>query len=291
MSTEPRTIKFRVGDVLFLVHWSLLATLLVLSAGAGFLLSGRATPKLEIGLAVGCASVGLSALHEVAHALVARCCGLKVHSLRISAISGACENDRPDTYFVAFAVASAGLVAQFLVLVASQTYWNVVGVPETRFNTFLLLSLVYLNGFMILVNLVPRKHRHESSGTDGFLIWNLAARKLKGLPFAYPDLSATLAPETRLVHMRGFRPEGFVSGIEILNDNTTPMQFVVSTLCKHLEISQEEAVKLMVETHTKGGVLIPLSPQRAEAVAAAIASEATAAGHVLVCRVADIAAT
>jgi ATP-dependent Clp protease adapter protein ClpS len=266
-------------------HWSLVAAAFALPALA-YAVPIRAYPRFQFALVVGLTYVCLTVVHELAHAVVARCSGLKVYSLTISAFTGACLHEAPRTYRTAFAVTSAGLVVQFLLLAASQAYLSLVGMPESGLVYLVLLAFVYLNGLVILINLAPWKRRSESSGTDGYLLWKLAVRRLKGLPFGLPDTSATFAPETRLVRVRGFQPEGFTSGIEILNDNTTPMEFVVTTLSRNLEMSQEEAIKLMLEIHAKGGALVPLSPSRAETVAAAIAGEAKAAGHPLVCRVA-----
>ena len=66
--------------------------------------------------------------------------------------------------------------------------------------------------------------------------------------FAYPDTSATFAPETNLLGLKRFAKDGFTCGIEILNDNATPMDFVVNKLCAHLGIAREEAVTRLRKT-------------------------------------------
>jgi ATP-dependent Clp protease adapter protein ClpS len=93
------------------------------------------------------------------------------------------------------------------------------------------------------------------------------------------------SPETLLLEKPGFRPPDFVHGIEMSNDRTTPMEFVVSVLTKHLGVSRDEAIVKMVEIHNTGGMLIALpSEQRAKAVADAVSQESRSSGHSFVCR-------
>ncbi len=229
------------------VHWSLPAAILLLAVPAAFGLKSA----LALCLAYAC----LVALHEFAHAAVARLLGLKVHALTISALGGECKHDTPKNYGSAFAIASAGLVAQLFLLIASQVYLNLAGWLPTRFGNIVLLVFIYGNGLLILANLVPEKRRNRSFSTDGYVLWKLATRKLKGQSFAYPDTSRTFSPDTRLARL-------------------------------HLGMSKEEAVELMLSAHTKGGVIIPLPEARAQTVAAAITHDAVAAGYPLVCRLA-----
>ena len=69
--------------------------------------------------------------------------------------------------------------------------------------------------------------------------------------------SPVLPPGTSLLSLPDFVPPGFTQGIEILNDNTTPMEFVVAVLSAHVGLSTEESVHMMVRIHTRGGALIP----------------------------------
>lgn len=92
-------------------------------------------------------------------------------------------------------------------------------------------------------------------------------------------------PGTSLVQVESMVPAGFTTGLELLNDNTTPMEFVVSILARYLDMDREQAIALMLKVHWDGGVLIPVEAmEAAEAMAAAISSDARAAGHQLVCR-------
>jgi ATP-dependent Clp protease adapter protein ClpS len=278
-AAKPGTARiFRIRDVSVFVHWSL--PLVVLS------LALLASVGHEGALVVCFAFLFLTILHELAHTLAARHFGLKVHSVIVSAAGGLCRFEFPRSYVAAFTVVSAGIAAQLLILVASLAYAPLFGEPQSEFGSLTLIVFISANAVMILINLIPEKRPNESFGTDGYLLWKLASRKFKGLPYSFPDTSVTFPPETRLLEVGKFKQEGFSSGIEILNDNVTPMEFVVSVLSNHLNIPRQEAVNLMVSVHIGGGLLVPLPPERADSVAAAITRDAAAAGHPLVCRVA-----
>jgi len=63
------------------------------------------------------------------------------------------------------------------------------------------------------------------------------------------------------------------------------MQFVVATLSRNLGLSKEAAIRAMLEVHTKGGALLPLSSESAALqAAAAVQRDAQANRHSLVCR-------
>lgn len=94
-----------------------------------------------------------------------------------------------------------------------------------------------------------------------------------------------LPPETSLLSRPEFVPPGFEQGIEILNDNTTPMEFVTFVLASSLGLSLKDASRTMLEIHTRGGALLA-TPSLAEAqrIAALITAEAARQGHPLTCR-------
>jgi len=97
--------------------------------------------------------------------------------------------------------------------------------------------------------------------------------------------SPVFPPDTSLLRMKGFVPAGFSSGLEIMNDNLTPMAFVVSVLQTGLGLSEGDAVRTMLDIHRKGGVLYPLpSFDEAKRVAELVTAEAKAKNHPLVCR-------
>jgi ATP-dependent Clp protease adapter protein ClpS len=98
-----------------------------------------------------------------------------------------------------------------------------------------------------------------------------------------------LPPGTSLLSLEGFTPPGFVHGIEILNDNTTPMAFMVEVLEKFAGLDEASSTGAMLDIHRKGGALLPLeSREFANRVAAAIASEAQRHDHELTCRAVSV---
>jgi ATP-dependent Clp protease adapter protein ClpS len=62
--------------------------------------------------------------------------------------------------------------------------------------------------------------------------------------------------ETSLLQLEGFAPAGFCHGVEILNDDRTTMEFVVSVLQHHLGLSEPAAIRTMLEIHRNGGVVV-----------------------------------
>jgi len=108
--------------------------------------------------------------------------------------------------------------------------------------------------------------------------------KLKSF-FTIKDNSIVLPREVSLVTLEGYTPCDFRCGIEIYNDNTTPMEFVVSTLEKHLNIKRKEAIEIMLNIHTKGGVVLPLASfDDANRIANSIMNDTKEKNHALFCR-------
>jgi ATP-dependent Clp protease adapter protein ClpS len=100
-----------------------------------------------------------------------------------------------------------------------------------------------------------------------------------------PTPSHIFPPETSLLNTEGFLPVGFHCGIEILNDDRTHMEFVVSVLQSAVGLSRVEAVRTMLEIHNKGGILLPMqSSEQSRRVAELIVTGAREKNHPLVCR-------
>ena len=98
-------------------------------------------------------------------------------------------------------------------------------------------------------------------------------------------VSPVLPPETSLASIPEFVPPGFRQGIEILNDNTTPMNFVATVLNTHAHLSLEDSHKTMLAIHRRGGALIPTTSfAEAERIATQITAEAAKDSHPLICR-------
>jgi ATP-dependent Clp protease adapter protein ClpS len=97
--------------------------------------------------------------------------------------------------------------------------------------------------------------------------------------------SPVLPPDTALLTHPQFTPCGFTHGIEILNDQVTTMDFVAETLGAVLGLSPEEAHRVMLQIHSRGGALLPtLSLEDAQRIAAQITARARQEGYPLVCR-------
>jgi ATP-dependent Clp protease adapter protein ClpS len=97
--------------------------------------------------------------------------------------------------------------------------------------------------------------------------------------------SPVFPPDTSLLQMKGFTPAGFLCGIEIMNDNLTPMAFVVSVLQNCVGLSESDATRTMLEIHTKGGALLPIpSIEESKRVGELVTAEARNKNHPLVCR-------
>jgi ATP-dependent Clp protease adapter protein ClpS len=100
-----------------------------------------------------------------------------------------------------------------------------------------------------------------------------------------PDPGLVLPAGTSLVALQGFLPSGFKHGVEILNDDETPMEFVVWTLNKHVGLDNTSAVRAMLQIHSRGGALLPLaSSEEAERVASQVIEHARARTYPLRCR-------
>ena len=86
------------------------------------------------------------------------------------------------------------------------------------------------------------------------------------------------SPETSLLKRDGFLPAGFRCGIEILNDNATPMEFVVSVLQSYIGLDRNAAIKTMLTIHKKGGIMLPIdSFDESRRIAELISAEARGA--------------
>ena len=97
--------------------------------------------------------------------------------------------------------------------------------------------------------------------------------------------STVFAPGSSLLERAEFVPAGFRSGLEIMNDNATPMEFVVGVLKSSVGQSETEAIRTMLATHTKGGALLPMASfEEATRVAEEITEKAKAGNHPLACR-------
>jgi len=104
-----------------------------------------------------------------------------------------------------------------------------------------------------------------------------------------PAAPVVLPPQTSLLDLPELVPSGFRYGLEILNDNATPMEFVVSALSTHLGMSHNHSVQIVLSIHERGGALLLMtSLADAKKVADTITAEAAQQGFPLVCRAVSI---
>lgn len=286
MDRRPGYFKLaQVSGTELLVHWSLPV------GGAIVAASVHADPG-QWGGYFCLAYFLLVVIHEAGHLLTALTLRLKVFTVEISGAGGLCRFERPHRVLHSVLVYIAGLLAQAVVFLVTLAYVNVFGSPATPFGGAVVFTFTVVNVFLFAINLIPHRSARSGLATDGAVLWRLFLHVFRGHPHPQPPLVAMSAdqspifpPETSLLNQPGFRPPGFVHGIEILNDRTTPMEFVVTTLMTHLGLTQQQAIVKMLDIHNTGGMLIALpSAQEAQRTAAAISAQAHASGHSFVCR-------
>jgi ATP-dependent Clp protease adapter protein ClpS len=231
------------------------------------------------------------AVHEAGHALAAKLLKLRVFGLEISGGGGMCHVQVPRGSREAFLLYAAGVLAQ-LVLLAAALAWVSTGFRLfTETGQAVWRVLVFANGLVAVFNLVPTRDANGVAN-DGTVLWAVIAHRFRGGPHPRTVIqrpTPVFHRDTRLLSKPGFCPPDFVTGLELLNDNTTPMEFVVGVLERHLGLDRAAAIPLMLEIHHKGGVLLPVAePRSAQAIAQAISEEARAGNHLdFVCRAVD----
>ena len=268
-----------VGGVPIFVHWSFLFS--------GALVAALAGADIAV-FAVYCAAYcGLFALHEGAHALAARRLGLRVHGIVLMSNGGRCVVQAPRSVGATAQVYVAGIAVQALVLLATLAVVALLGEPDTRAGAAVVLTFTWVNAVLILVNLLPGRSS-DGLPTDGAVLWGLFRHVRHGEPHplaAHHAASPVFDPSTSLLAIEGMKPDGFVTGIELLNDDTSPMELVVEMLERFAGLDLEAATAAMMTIHRTGGLLLPLPDLAvAQLAAESITREARARGHALVCR-------
>ncbi len=276
-----------VWGVPVFLHHTLPLYALVFLAAVGF--------KLDAALAGFVSFMLVLAVHEFGHVVAIRHFGLKVHALYLTFGGGKCMMEHAEKVRQSAIIYSAGMLAQLALMLPALGYWLVYGVPEAAAGRILVMMLTVANGILLVMSLYPHRLTSRLS-SDGLVLWRLYRHVYYNEPHPYPrpvvasaEQSPVFAPGTRLLSVPGLVPPGFACGIEILNDSTTPMDFVVTVLRRHVELNEEAALAMMLDIHNNGGVLVPLPDmEKAEQVAAAIAAEARAQGHAFTCRAVDV---
>ena len=182
-------------------------------------------------------------------------------------------------------VIACGVVAAFCMVAG----FRLVALRPTRQGSlltppwWLVLAIVFYGlGLIAFAAAVARGEIQLALVAAGFALLGFGSSRAARTAQA-THVSPVFPPETSLLSQPAFVPPGFRQGLEILNDNTTPMEFVVSMLQDPIGFSRADAIGTMLAIHTKGGALLAVaSLQEAERVAVAVAAHA--AGHPLVCR-------
>jgi ATP-dependent Clp protease adapter protein ClpS len=256
----------------------------------GLLVAALANADAAATIGYSLAFVALIAIHELGHVAAARALGLKVYSIHVSGLGGSCLTQVPRGVRDTLILFSGGLAAQLVLLLATLATVMIAGVPQSAVGRSLLMTFTVVNLLIAVINLVPGRISDELS-TDGGVLWDLFlhARFGRPHPLASQHAASPVFPrDARLLTMDGMAPPGFAVGVELLNDDATPMEFVVTMLEKHLQLSPELALEATMRIHVQGGLLLPL-PDRARAVEAAdaVTRDAHALGHLFTCRVAE----
>ncbi len=236
----------------------------------------------------GIALFSLITIHELGHIAATRYLGGRVFALHLGIIGGHCVTQRPNSVRETLILYSGGVAAQLLLFFATILAVLVTGWPTTEFASCIVITFTVINLILAVLSLLPFQLSNRFP-SDGDILWKLFLHVKKGHPNPIPPLlelpSRILPPETQLLDKKASVPEGFVTGLEILNDDSTPMEFVVSMLGKHVGLDRDKSIQKMLTVHWEGGLLIPIdSMTLATEIAANITIESRAAGHVLTCR-------
>jgi ATP-dependent Clp protease adapter protein ClpS len=272
------------------IHWSVLG-------GVAFLCVVF-LPDLQRALCVMLGYVTVIVVHEAGHAGAGWLLGLKVHSVQVSAGGGVCVLERPRRVRDGVFVHAAGVLAQLALLLATLSLVMVWGMPGSVPGSSLFFCFTIINGALIVINLIPFTIA-GGAHSDGGMLWRLYLHRFRGHPHPIPPLivappeqSPVFDAQTRLAEIPGLLPAGFIHGIEIHNDRTTPMELVLSLFERHLALSRSKALALMLKIHNEGGVLYPLpDAPTAERIAELISAGARQQGHTLLCRACSINGT
>jgi hypothetical protein len=251
----------QVGDSEVLVHWSLPAGGLLVAAFV------HADAKQWVYFCL--AYLLLVIIHEAGHVLAAVALRLKVFAVEITGVGGLCRIERPRRVRHSVFVYGAGLLAQALVFSITLACIDILGSPGNPFAGAIVFTFTFVNVVLFAINLIPRRSARSGLATDGSVLWRLFLHAFRGHPHPQPPLIATSADQspivpqdTILLKRPGFRPPGFVHGIEILNDRSTPMEFVVTSLMTHLGLTKDQAIVKMLDIHNTGGTHRPAERER-----------------------------
>ncbi len=152
------------------IHWSTLLGGLLPSAWVGFGI--QEIIYFTIGFVI------LVAVHEFGHVIAAKAVGLKVLAVEMSVAGGLCRYEWTLSIGKALFVTSAGLLAQFLLLIISMIYAALIGDEAGPAANCLLFVFTFINVLMFVTNIIPARVLSGLS-TDGFVLWKLGMVYIK----------------------------------------------------------------------------------------------------------------
>jgi ATP-dependent Clp protease adapter protein ClpS len=234
------------------------------------------------------------AAHEFGHIAAVRIFGLRVHALYLAFGGGRCVMEHAEKVRHSAIIYGAGMLAQLALLLPAAIYWLANGMPQSATGRIVLLTFTLVNFIILMLCLVPRRLA-SGRATDGMVLWQLYRHACHQAPHPLPKpvphpvgTVPECAPHASLLSVPALVPPGFVTGIEIFNDDATPMEFVVALLRRHLGLDEGAALAVMLDIHHNGGVLFPVETlARAQQLAAAMVADARRQGHELLCRAVD----
>jgi ATP-dependent Clp protease adapter protein ClpS len=272
----------RVGGLSIFVHWTFPL--------GGLVVAGYAQATWRQAIIYCVCYVLLVAAHELGHASAALSQGVGVKCIELVGFGGRCRlAEIPRSIRSAFLIYSGGMLVQVALFALAAIYIALFGWPKSTVGLPIVMTLTFVNLVVFLMCVIP--HTSNGVSSDGTVLWRLLMHVARGRPSPFPvpaEQSPVFPPETSLLSKVDLKPEGFVTGIEILNDAKTPMDFVVWTLSKNLRLESSQAMEVMLTIHARGGVLWSLeSMKEAERVAAAITEDCHLRNQSLVCRAVD----
>ncbi len=280
---------FRIHGAPVFVHWTLLLIDLCIAAHVYVVASVFfVDADWRVVMVIGCCCVYTMSIaaHEFGHATAARFAGLKVHYIQLSASRSYCRTDLPRSIRSAFFLLSAGPLANLVLLAVAASYVAAFGWPPAVLGQCVIYAFAICNVVIFILTLIP--YRWRAYVSDGLVLWQLLMHVVRDAPYPWlvpKSISKVFPPQTSLLAKACMKPVGFKTGLEILNDDKTPMDFVIRTFMRNLKIDEASATTVMIMIHNNGGVLLPTRDIReAERIALEIAEDCRTYSQPLICR-------
>ena len=151
------------------VHWSLPVAGVLLSAFTGFKLATVFYYCISYAMLV--------FIHEAGHLLAAKAFELKTFSIQITAAGGTGRSEMPKTIAGALFFYAGGIIAQLALLAVTVTSILTIRMPNSEFIDCIIITFIYVNIVLIVVNLIPHKVRGGLK-TDGYYLWVILFKSL-----------------------------------------------------------------------------------------------------------------